>query len=412
MAEGYGIGYEFAEGYDIRNPIKGDESSRDPEEISKNSPSDEEVLSNSGQESSDTKRESEGSPVDRNNDSAEEYFEDDNVNKELLGTGNILQEKEVIEDVNMANANDKLILQTIEPFEDEEKQDPLTWLGRFEYFTDYKGQNSDVDRLKVFGMFLRGIPAIWFNHVEKDDQTFKDFVEKKFKPRFVNPSYRKWSNLEAFRNKKQGLSQSVENYILELQVLGDRVGKGNDDVIESAMRGMQQHIRQICCTKEIKTIDDLLKEAMIAQATVPLLNEKPYHVESISDLKASIASLSLSQNTLQKEVASLKEAKKIYNEEGDQRMSRQRSITPRRVSFSENERGQQSVSPPPRERDTSYQPPISPQMRQERRERSFSPSRPMDTGRPIRPPFRPRSPARVEYVYTSDPHWQQACQNE
>ena len=177
-----------------------------------------------------------------------------------------------------------------EPFSGTATEDAAIWIRRYKMYMSLKNWD-EVQGAKTMPLLLRGAAAGWYDSLPQQAKTSFSELQKAFEERYLPHPAMRWANLEAFNARRQGSTESVDDFVQDMQRRGSELRKGDQEVMETVIRGFQDHIRQFVIEREPQNLTKALHLAKLAESI-----RRPANVQ---DNKAELALLSAQIEKLQ-----------------------------------------------------------------------------------------------------------------
>ncbi|XP_053403092.1 uncharacterized protein LOC123554353 [Mercenaria mercenaria] len=152
-----------------------------------------------------------------------------------------------------------------------------------EHLADAGFHNAGMDCIRCFScgtefQYSQLENDIWIEHAKASprceyllQRKGQDFVKavlrlkQAFISRFANLDSRS-SLYTKYVNSKQG-SRTVQDYVESVTSLGRDLGKSESDILDKSIHGLRMDIRKFVVLREVKTLDELLKSAKMAESS-------------------------------------------------------------------------------------------------------------------------------------------------
>ena len=154
----------------------------------------------------------------------------------------------------------------LETFTGPRNQDAKLWVLLFSYLSKIYDW-SDNEKLLHFPFYLGGSVLQWF-YVNKVNNATWHNTMKMFEEWFMLNQAEIISLREEFVNLKQNNEESIEDYILRVQVLASKISASEQNVFLTIVKGFEMYIRQYVFIKYPGNMQELIDIAKIAQ-TIP-----------------------------------------------------------------------------------------------------------------------------------------------
>jgi hypothetical protein len=149
-----------------------------------------------------------------------------------------------------------------------DQQDPIDWLDFFNRFCAYKHLN-DEETINLFSMMMRDGASDWFQSYIEPRETPPSYeeIQDAFRDNYFKSKELRWKDASALFNQSQAPTERTEDYITRMRKLARRL-EFSDEVLHMAIiNGLRAPIRMHVAQQGLKSLDDTIKAAKIAEAT-------------------------------------------------------------------------------------------------------------------------------------------------
>jgi len=220
-------------------------------------------------------------------------------------------------------------------------QDPSDWLRHFILYSTFKGYTADRQK-SLFKVLLVDGAADWLEAQGFTAEASFDELKQAFELRFKSPNVLKYKNAKEVFTKRQGLSQSVDDYVTDMIKIGKAINISDQMLQFAVLNGLRPELATYVTQRQPENMADLLQAARIAQLTLPASKDTELH-SKVDRLMAHWEKLSTAQVTERRSPspapgtsAPMPSKRVSFN---DNRYSfpngRPKSAAPRQVNFSQ-----------------------------------------------------------------------------
>jgi len=174
-------------------------------------------------------------------------------------------------------------------------QDPIDWLRHFILYSTFKGYTADRQK-SLFKVLLVDGAADWLEAQGFAAETSFDELKQAFEQRFKSPNVLKYKNAKEVFTKRQGLGQSVDDYVTEMIKIGKAIAISDQMSIFAVLNGLRPELATYVTQRQPENMADLLQAARIAELTLPVSKDTELH-SKVDRLMAHWEKLSTAQVT-------------------------------------------------------------------------------------------------------------------
>jgi len=174
-------------------------------------------------------------------------------------------------------------------------QDPSDWLRHFILYSTFKGYTDDRQK-SLFKVLLTDGAADWLEgHGFPAETTFND-LKQAFEQRFKSPNVLKYKNAKEVFTRRQGVSQSVDDYVTDMLKIGKAIEISDQMLKFAVLNGLRPELATYVTQRQPENMADLLQAARIAELTLPASKDTELH-DKVDRLMAHWDKLSTAQVT-------------------------------------------------------------------------------------------------------------------
>ena len=169
------------------------------------------------------------------------------------------------------------------------------WLRNFHKYTIVKKFDSGQAAASA-SLFLRDSAKSWYNSLADDTTADLQHFTAAFTTRYVKPTHKNWQIETEIYDIQQKPSQSVHDFLTEMQYQAQRSGVGSDILLKLTVRGLRPNIRAQVLQHDDLTWETLAKWATMAEGTLPSATvsdntDLSKILETMTSMKSSITNL-------------------------------------------------------------------------------------------------------------------------
>ena len=114
-------------------------------------------------------------------------------------------------------------------------------------------------------------------------------LKKAFNSRYKAPDVVKLRSARQIFSRKQGSEESVDQYYTQMRKLGKDIEVDDKMLSYAIINGLKSHISAYVTQQKATTLDDILKNARIAELTAPVEDSKnDLLVEQLADMRSQL----------------------------------------------------------------------------------------------------------------------------
>ena len=228
-------------------------------------------------------------------------------------------------------------------FRGHSSEDATEFLSYLDRFMEYK-QLDDRERIDFVGILLRDAAGYFYENLREADKESWNAFKDAFLIRFGRSEATKWKDTRDIWSSPQGLDEQASDFIARIIRLAKRVPDIDDTTLRYAIiNGLRPAVRTHVLQADVKTLDDLIKAARVADVAVS--TSDPALASLLDEVRASNAQHS-KHNAAFQELSSRLDKLQITSVESD-------NITRRQVHF--EDQPPRSRSPSPRRYPRQFQ---------------------------------------------------------
>ncbi len=172
------------------------------------------------------------------------------------------------------------------PFTGRAAQDPESWLEYFERYCEFRQLRTD-DKRKLFAILLQEGAADWLSVLPPAIKaSYSDLVEA-FKTNYYKSPELKWKEAGALWNQAQGDEERVEDFVTRLRKAARRLNLPQEVLHYAVISGLRGPIRLHVVQQGVRTLDDTLRAAKVAEAAATTTTSDALSVLMLDAMKAS-----------------------------------------------------------------------------------------------------------------------------
>jgi len=174
-------------------------------------------------------------------------------------------------------------------------QDPSDWLRHFILYSTFKGYTADRQK-SLFKVLLVDGAADWLEGQGFPAETSFNELKQAFEQRFKSPNVLKYKNAKEVFTKRQGLGQSVDDYVTDMIKIGKAIEISDQMLQFAVLNGLRPELATYVTQRQPENMTDLLQAARIAELTLPASKDTELH-SKVDRLMAHWEKLSTAQVT-------------------------------------------------------------------------------------------------------------------
>lgn len=113
---------------------------------------------------------------------------------------------------------------------------------------------SNVEMMQAFPLSLSGTAEIWFTTLDKSNLISFETIVNLFKERFLSPTYN-WVLRQQLCQRKQGSTESVDAYSIDIRKRCQRVGIPIDEQLHYFIQGLRPDLKNHMILQQPQTLD-------------------------------------------------------------------------------------------------------------------------------------------------------------
>ena len=174
-------------------------------------------------------------------------------------------------------------------------QDPSDWLRHFILYSTFKGYTPERQK-SLFKVLLTGGAADWLEGQGFPAETTFNDLKQAFEQLFKSPNVLKYKNAKEVFTKRQGISQSVDDYVTDMIKIGRAIETSDQMLQFAVLNGLRPELATYVTQRQPENMADLLQAARIAELTLPASKDTELH-NNVDRLMAHWDKLSTAQVT-------------------------------------------------------------------------------------------------------------------
>jgi len=174
-------------------------------------------------------------------------------------------------------------------------QDPSDWLRHFILYSTFKGYTADRQK-SLFKVLLVDGAADWLEGQGFPAEASFNELKQAFEQRFKSPNVLKYKNAKEVFTKRQGLGQSVDDYVTDMIKIGKAIEISDQMLQFAVLNGLRPELATYVTQRQPENMADLLQAARIAELTLPASKDTELH-SKVDRLMAHWEKLSTAQVT-------------------------------------------------------------------------------------------------------------------
>ena len=168
------------------------------------------------------------------------------------------------------------------------------WIRNFQKYTVVKKFDSTQAAASA-SLFLRDAAKSWYNSLPpRVTESLDEFIHA-FNERYVQPNHLQWKIETEIYDVVQKPSQTVHDYLTEMQFKAQRSKINAEILLQLAVKGLRPHIRSQVLQHERLDWDTLVKWATLAESTTTVTATESAELtkilETMNQMKSSITNL-------------------------------------------------------------------------------------------------------------------------
>ena len=174
-------------------------------------------------------------------------------------------------------------------------QNPSDWLRHFILYSTFKGYTADRQK-SLFKVLLVDGAADWLEGQGFPAETSFNELKQAFEQRFKSPNVLKYKNAKEVFTRRQGLTQSVDDYVTDMIKIGKAIEISDQMLQFAVLNGLRPELATYVTQRQPENMADLLQAARIAELTLPASKDTELH-SKVDRLMAHWDKLSTAQVT-------------------------------------------------------------------------------------------------------------------
>ena len=148
----------------------------------------------------------------------------------------------------------------------------------------------------MFKVLLTGGAADWLEGQGFPAETTFNDLKQAFEQRFKSPNVLKYKNAKEVFTRRQGISQSVDDYVTDMIKIGRAIEISDQMLQFAVLNGLRPELATYVTQRQPENMADLLQAARIAELTLPASKDTELH-NKVDRLMAHWDKLSTAQVT-------------------------------------------------------------------------------------------------------------------
>jgi len=168
-------------------------------------------------------------------------------------------------------------------------------MRHFILYCTFKGYTPERQK-SLFKVLLTDGAADWLEGQSFPAEAAFDVLKQAFELRFKSPNVLKYKNAKEVFTRRQGVSQSVDDYVTDMLKIGKAI-EISDQMLQSAvLNGLRPEMATYVTQRQPENMSKLLQAARIAELTIPASKDTELH-DKVDRLMAHWDKLSTAQVT-------------------------------------------------------------------------------------------------------------------
>jgi len=155
-------------------------------------------------------------------------------------------------------------------------QDPSDWLRHFILYSTFKGYTADRQK-SLFKVLLVDGAADWLEAQGFAAEASFDELKQAFELRFKSPEVLKYKNAKEVFTKRQGLNQSVDDYVTDMIKIRKAINISDQMLQFAVLNGLRPELATYVTQRQPENMAELLQAARIAELTLPASKNTELH---------------------------------------------------------------------------------------------------------------------------------------
>jgi len=174
-------------------------------------------------------------------------------------------------------------------------QDPSDWLRHFILYSTFKKYTPDRQK-SLFKVLLTDGAADWLEGQGFPAETTFNDLKQAFEQRFKSPNVLKYKNAKEVFTRRQGISQSVDDYVTDMLKIGKAIEISDQMLQFAVLNGLRPELATYVTQRQPENMAEILQAARIAELTLPASKDTELH-DKVDRLMAHWDKLSTAQVT-------------------------------------------------------------------------------------------------------------------
>jgi hypothetical protein len=142
-----------------------------------------------------------------------------------------------------------------------------TWVDYFHRYISYRGL-AEEDKLRLFSILLRGPAAQWLSTLPPEVTHSYPALLEQFKTSYFKSPELRWADASNVFKQIQKAGERVDDFVTRVRHAARRLNITNDMLHYAIIQGLTPHIRTHVLSQGVKTLDDTIKAARVAECSL------------------------------------------------------------------------------------------------------------------------------------------------
>ncbi len=169
-------------------------------------------------------------------------------------------------------------------------EDGDAWVRHFLNYCRYREYNNPK-ALALLKVLLTGSAAVWLEALPEETVNDYDQLRAAFDIRYKTPEIMKFRSAKEIFSKRQGATQSCDDYISEMRKLANNIQADEKMTRYAILNGLRSDIAAYVTQQKPKTMDELLEAARIAELTNPKPTSDSVLSQQLADVQMEVRRL-------------------------------------------------------------------------------------------------------------------------
>jgi hypothetical protein len=153
------------------------------------------------------------------------------------------------------------------PFKGLTAEDAESWIKDVEHYCAFR-KLADEEKVGLIPLLLKDGAKYWYETLAAGNRANFDQIKQTFLEQYKRGDSTKWRDSADVWQTIQSRSQSVEDFISQVQQKALKAKMTEEQICFSILNGLKPNLRQVVVQHEPKSVTDIRKWATIAEASV------------------------------------------------------------------------------------------------------------------------------------------------